>query len=197
MKKHILIFLVSVFPTFAFTQPPRFGIDIGFSVNRAAYESNINYDRRIFGGFDGGFMLEFSLGKSIKLQPELNYTITGVELNDGSSEKTLKLQYASIPVFVKINLKDGWNLLLGAQHGILLSAWSDPSGLLATRIKEYFKFTDMVGVIGTEYIFRNRVFVGARYNHGFEQVVEEGMGFEMKSRYLTARIGYIFSPKTK
>lgn len=198
MKKVILTFFGLIISfSFLFSQAPRFGFDIGFSLNRATYEPEAGLERRIFGGFDGGFLVEFSLGNKLKLQPELNYTITGVELNTGTSERTLKLQYISIPLLLKMKISERFNLVAGPQHGILLSAWNDPSGLLASNVKQYFKFTDLVAVIGGEYKFPNGVFFGARYNHGMEQIVEEQMGFEMKSRYMTARVGYIFGPQAK
>lgn len=198
MKKTLLVAIgLMCGLSFIFSQPPRFGFDIGFSLNRATYEPVAGLERRIFGGFDGGFLVEFSLGSKFKLQPELNYTITGVELNTGTSERTLKLQYISIPLLVKMQITDRFNLVAGPQHGILLSAWNDPSGLLASNVKQYFKFTDLVAVLGGEYKFPNGVFFGARYNHGMEQIVEEQMGFEMKNRYVTARVGYIFGPPSK
>jgi hypothetical protein len=193
--KRVLVF-TSIFlfgSCFVVAQSPRIGFDLGFSVNRGAYEPDEGIDRRYFGGFDGGLLVEFSCGQKLKLQPELNYSITGVELNTGASERTLKLQYLTIPVLVKLNLVKGFNLIAGPQHSILLSAWRDPSGEgVSTRIKEYFKFTDLVLVLGGEYRCRNGLFIGARYNHGLEQIAEDGVGFEMKNRYLSARIGYIF-----
>src|SRR5688500_4883040 len=88
------------------SQKPRFGIDLGFSVNQGKFSAGSGTDpeERIFGGFDGGLLLEFRLSGNWKLQPELSYTITGVELNDGTNENTLKLQYLSIPILVKYSI---------------------------------------------------------------------------------------------
>src|SRR5215213_9131941 len=108
MKKMILLalFLSSAF-TAVFSQTPHFGFNLGMSLNRAKYSPDAGLDRRFFGGFDGGILVEFAVGKRLFIQPELNYLITGVELNTGTSEKTIKLQYATIPLLVKYNLVNG------------------------------------------------------------------------------------------
>lgn len=179
----------------ASAQTPCIGFNTGISINRAKYTPEEGLDKRIFGGFDGGLLVEFTLGKRLFLQPELNYLITGVELNTGISERTIKLQYATIPLLVKYNIVGGLNILAGPQHSILLSAWEDPSGFPSKRIKENFKFSDIVIIGGAEYKCKSGLFFGARYNYSVEQIAEEGMGFEMMNRYITARVGYTFGNK--
>lgn len=196
MKKTILLALfLCTGITAVVSQTPRFGFNVGLSINRAKYTPEEGLDRRIFGGFDGGLLVEFPVSKRIYIQPELNYLVTGVELNNGTSERSLKLQYATIPLLVKFNVVNGLNIIAGPQHSILLSAWEDPSGLPSRRIKEQFKFSDIVIIGGAEYKCRSGLFFGARYNYSVEQVAEEGMGFEMMNRYISARIGYTFGNK--
>jgi hypothetical protein len=196
LQLFVTIILILIFVT-ASSQTPRFGVDLGFTINRAVYSGDENVEERIMGGFDGGFLLEFPVSKRIMIQPELNYLITGVELNDGTTERSIKLQYAAIPLLVKFNVAGGLNIFAGPQHCFLLSAWTDHSGLISERTKQYYKFSDTEAIIGAEYKCRSGLFFGARYYHGFEQVVEEKMGFEMKNRYVSAKIGYIFNSKAK
>jgi Outer membrane protein beta-barrel domain len=192
MKKILLFALLIAAITDASAQKPRFGFNAGITLNQAKYEPEAGLDRRIFAGFDGGMLVEFTLGKRLFLQPELNYLITGVELNTGFSEKAIKLQYATIPLLVKYNVAGRLNLVAGPQHSILLSAWEDHSGLPSRRVKEQFKFSDIVLIAGAEYKCRNGLFFGARYNYSVEQIAEEGMGFEMMNRFISARVGYTF-----
>lgn len=192
MKKIGFITVLVLSSTIIFSQAPRFGYDIGFSLNRSKYEPDNDVDRRIFGGFDGGTLVEFHIRPKFMIQPEVNFTMSGVELNNGANERTLKLAYISIPILAKFNVAKGLNLVAGPQHSILLSAWSDPSGAVSTRMKEYFKFDDFVVVMGGEYKFGNGMFFTARYNLGMEQLAEENVGFEMKNRSVTFRIGYVF-----
>lgn len=192
MKKTCLLILLAAISSFTFSQDVRFGFNGGISLNRGSFTPEEGLDRRFFGGFDGGFLAEFKACRWLMIQPEINYTINGVELNDGNSERSIKLQYITIPLLAKIKVVNGLSIVAGPQHGILLSAWNDPSGEVSSRIKEYFKFSDLVLVGGLEYKCRGHLFFAARYNHGMEQIVEEGMGFEMKNRYLSFRVGYIF-----
>lgn len=192
MKKTYLLLTLVTISFFVFSQDVHFGFAGGVSLNRSSYTGEEGIDRRFIGGFDGGLLAEFRVSKGSMIQPEINYTITGVELNNGSTERSVKLQYISLPVLAKIRVADGLSLLAGPQHSILLSAWNDPSGTLSSRIKEFFKFSDLMIAGGLEYKCRSHLFFSVRYNHGMEQIVEEGMGFEMKNRYLSIRVGYVF-----
>jgi hypothetical protein len=55
-----------------------------------------------------------------------------------------------------------------------------------------FKFTDLVLTGGIEYDIGKNVFIAARYNRGIEQIVEDGIGFTMRNRYLSFKIGCSF-----
>ena len=194
MKKLCVIlsslFFVSLTAT---AQKPNFGFHVGFDLNQGKYKPDDDIDRRMFAGFDGGILVEFRISDRVKLQPELNYTMAGGEFNDGNNEYSIKLGYITIPVLVKWNVAKHINLFAGPQHCILISAWNDPSGGgPSAQIKGQFKFTDLVGVVGGEYAFLNNMFLGIRYNHGFEQIAEDNLGFEMNNRYLSFKLGYVF-----
>jgi hypothetical protein len=176
----------------AISQEYRFGVSLGASLNHASYKEATPVDRRYHGGFDGGLLVELPVRSRFTVQPELNYTITGVELNDGDFRRSLKLQYLTIPILAKFKIIPRLSLLAGPQHGILLSAWNDPAGAVSERIKHLFKFSDLVLVGGIEYRTGDHVFFTVRYNYGLEQIGEDELGFEMKNRYVGFRIGYLF-----
>lgn len=195
MKKLFVIVCSLFFISFsvAAQQKPHFGFHVGFDINQAKLKPDEGIDKRQYAGFDGGILAEFYISRRVKLQPEVNYTMAGGEFNNGSNETSIKLGYITIPILVKWNVARRFNLFAGPQHCILISAWNDPSGGgPSTQIKGQFKFTDLVGVVGGEYSFNNNMFLGIRYNHGFEQIVEDGLGFEMSNRYLSFRLGYVF-----
>ena len=198
MKKHsLLLFLLIIFFQTPASLQPHFGMDIGFSIAKGSYSPGGIFERRVMGGFDGGFLVEFPLSK-LALQPELNFTIDGVELNDGNKENTYKLYYFTIPILVKWKFSKNFSILGGPAHGILITAWNDISGGGPSQyIKGTFKFSDLLGVLGLEYRINKGLFFSARYNHGYEQIVEEGLGFEMKNRFWSFRFGYLFNNKRK
>jgi hypothetical protein len=190
MKKFlILTLMLSAFAAFA--QPPQFGFDIGFNLSQGKYKPAQGLDQRIIGGFDGGIFVKFDCGKRFEFQPELNYVVNGVELNDEvtETESSIKLQYLSIAAIGKWKVTDRFRVLVGPAHSILLSAWVDPSGGgPSTQEKGFFKFTDLIITGGVEYLLGKKVSIAARYNHGMEQIVEDGLGFTMKNRYLSLKI---------
>ena len=173
------------------SQHPLFGFDLGFNLSRGQYQPDEGIDRRILGGFDGGILMQIPVKGNFELQPQLSYVINGVELNDGVNENSIKLQYFSISILARVKLGE-LSLLFGPAHSILLGAWNDPSGGgPSTPIKGHFKFTDLVGTVGLQYAFSRNVFMSVRYNHGFEQIVEDAVGFTMRNRYLSFKIGYV------
>jgi hypothetical protein len=111
------IFFVSVitvlFSEIALSQQVRFGLDPGFAISRGDFQPHEGIDRRVFGGFDGGALLEIGVVPKLKLQPELNYSIIGVELNDGEKEATIKLRYVDVALLAKLGVCQRVNLFAG------------------------------------------------------------------------------------
>ena len=170
-----------------------FGLDPGFAISRGDYQPDEGIDRRIFGGFDGGALLEIGVGPKFKLQPEVNYSIIGVELNDGEKEATIKLRYVDVALLAKLGLCKKVNVFAGPQVGFLTWAKRDSSFTSEMiDLKNDFKDHDYGLVFGAEYKFNNHIFLSGRYYHGLYQVAESGNDFVLRNRYISFRIGYIF-----
>jgi hypothetical protein len=164
MKTIFLLCLVVLSSTIVFSQSIHFGIDPGVAISRAGYEPSIGTDRRVFSSFDGGVLIEIGVAPKFMIQPEGNFSIIGVELNDGTNEYTIKHSYVNIPLLAKVNVANRFNLMAGPQVGFLLASRSDPSsGEAATEIKDQFKSKDYGLTVGGEYKFSRHVFLGARY----------------------------------
>jgi hypothetical protein len=171
----------------------RFGLDPGFALSRGDYRPDEGLDRRVFGGFDGGALLEIGVTPKFKLQPELNYSIIGVELNDGEREATIKLRYVDVALLAKLDLCKKVSLFAGPQVGFLTWAKRDSSFTNEMiDLKNDFKDHDYGLVFGAEYKFSNHVFLSGRYYHGLYQVAESWNDFVLRNRYISFRVGYIF-----
>jgi hypothetical protein len=190
MKRVIMLFVASVFfSTIIFSQQVRFGISGGMAISRGSYEPSEGLDRRVFAGFDGGALLEIGGHSKLMIQPEANFSIIGVEINDGEKEATTKLRYITTPVLVKLNVSTKINLFAGPQLGFLLSAKRDSS--FTNEIIDLdgkFKKNDFGLVGGIEYKFGKHIFLGARYYYGLHQIAESWNNFEMKNRYISFRL---------
>src|SRR6478672_5127289 len=126
MKAFFISFVMILFSEMVLSQV-RFGIDPGFAISRGNYQPDDGIDRRVFGGFDGGALLEIGVASKFKLQPEVNYSIIGVELNDGEREATIKLRYVDVALLAKLGVCEKVNLFAGPQVGFLTWAKRDSS----------------------------------------------------------------------
>jgi len=194
MKKLIMFCVASVlFSTTIFSQQIRFGIGGGLAISRGSYEPSEGLDRRVFAGFDGGALLEIGITPKFMFQPEVNFSIMGVEINDGEKEATIKLRYITTPVLAKLNVSRKVNLFAGPQLGFLTWAKRDSSFTNEMiDLKGNFKKNDFGLVFGGEYKFGKHIFLGGRYYLGLSQIAESWNNYEMKNRYVSFRVGCIF-----
>jgi outer membrane protein with beta-barrel domain len=192
MKQLNLLLVALAFCTTSFSQV-HFGIDPGLAISRGSYKSSIDYDRRVYAGFDGGVFLEIGVTPKFMIQPEVNYSLRGVEVNDGEKEATIKLRYFDFPVLAKVAVCPKFNLFAGPQVGFLTSAQRDSSFTNETTdLKNDFDKADFGLVFGGEYNFTKHLFLGTRYYLGLHQIAEDWNNFEMRNRYISFRVGYKF-----
>ncbi len=193
MKAFFISFFMILFSETVLPQQVRFGLDPGFAISRGDYQPNEGIDRRIFGGFNGGALLEIGVIPKLKLQPEVNYSVIGVELNDGENEATIKLRYVDVALLAKLGVCKKVNLFAGPQVGFLTRAKRDSSFTNEMiDLKNDFKDQDYGLVFGAEYKFNNHIFLSGRYYHGLYQVAESWNHFVLRNRYVSFRLGYIF-----
>ena len=193
MKAVFISAIMILFSELVFSQQVRFGLDPGFALSRGDYQPDEGIDRRIFGGFDGGALLEIGVVPKFKLQPEVNYSIVGVELNDGEKEATIKLRYVDVALLAKLGLCKSVNVFAGPQVGFLTSAKRDSSFTSEMiDLKDDFKNQDYGLVFGAEYKFGGHIFLSGRYYHGLYQVAGSANDFVLRNRYVSFRVGYLF-----
>jgi len=108
-------------------QGSKFGVKGGLNMSYLAVD---DADRnRILPGFQIGILREMMLNRTVSIQPEILYTVKGTrtvydeeilgfEIVDGTTK--LGLHYIEIPVYLKLNLADFFNLHLGPYFGILM-----------------------------------------------------------------------------
>lgn len=193
MKKMTLcVLVVMIACTMAFSQSFHFGIDPGLAISRGSYKPSSGLDQRVYAGFDGGLLFEIGVTPRFMIQPEVNYSLVGVELNNGDKEATIKLRYFDLPVLAKVGLSQKFNLFAGPQIGFLTWAKRDSSFTNELiDLKQDFKNQDFGFVFGGEYKFTPHLFLGTRYYLGLANI-SGNSNFEMKNRYVSFRLGYRF-----
>jgi len=190
MKKTISFSLIIFcFSIFTDAQTIRFGVDPGIAISRGLYKPFLG-ERRVYGGFDGGAFVQIGAQRA-KFQAEINYSMIGVELNNGSYEVTVKHRYLTIPLMIKVPFAR-INLLTGPQVGFLLASIRDTAYNHHTAdIKDEFKSSDFAWVFGGEIKITKNIFLGIRYTLGLTNI-SDNPNFEMKNRYTSFRLGYLF-----
>ena len=193
MKALVISGIIMLFSQITLCQQVRFGLDPGLALSRGDYQPHEGLDQRIFAGFDGGALLEIGVASKFKLQPELNYSIIGLELNDGQNEATIKFRYVDVALLAKLGVCKNVNLFAGPQVGFLTWAKRDSSFTNEMiDLKNDFKDHDYGLVAGAEYKLGNHIFLSGRYYHGLYNVAESWNDFVLRNRYISFRIGYIF-----
>jgi opacity protein-like surface antigen len=154
-------------------------------------------------GFTGGVGIELPFHELWSVQAELNYQILG-----GGRDKTniiplqgysrYVLQYASVPVLVKVKIpRSGLSILAGPQYGHLLNnrlrtsaGYDEETDQLST--------SDLSAVIGAEYYFSlkggNQIGLSGRYQFSALNIYKGGdSNIFVKNKAFSLTLGYRFS----
>lgn len=138
-------------------------------------------------GFLGGFYLTANVSEKVAVQPELMFS--GMGSRDKDLDLALPFNYLSIPVMLRYNLTENFNLLAGPQLGFLLSAkltYGDNS----VDIKESFKGSDFGAAFGLGADF-GKFNAGARYYLGLSNIVDDSSsGDTFKNNAFQFFLGY-------
>ncbi|HTH55638.1 MAG TPA: porin family protein [Cyclobacteriaceae bacterium] len=131
----------------------------------------------ILGGY-ATIMFSDKLG----LQPELFYSGTGAK--QGSAVE--KINYLTLPVFLRYNVTENFHLLAGPQLGFLLSAKDDAGN----DIKDQVNSSDfgIVPGVGVDFGPFN---AGLRYSLGLSNIAKSApSGFTVKNNIFQVVVGY-------
>lgn len=164
MKK-ILLTAAAVFAiSFANAQDVKFGAKAGLNLSSLANAEGAKTQV----GFHLGGYATISVSDKFAVQPELLYSAQGAKFEGGS----LNLSYINIPVMAKFNVADKFNLEVGPQVGLLMSASQKFSGG-SLDVKEGYKTMDFGLNFGAGYDVAENINVGLRYCLGLSQLEKE------------------------
>jgi hypothetical protein len=173
MKK-ILFTMFAVCLVFAASAQFKGGLKAG--LNLANTSGDIEGADQLI-SFHVGAYGQFSLSDAMTLQPEVLYYGAG----DKEGDDEIKFSYLAIPIMLKYNLGETFNLQVGPQIGLLLS--TDPS-----ELKDVMKGTDFGLNIGAGASF-GKFSVDARYSLGLANVLDVS-GAEVKNNVIQLSLGY-------
>ena len=157
-----------------------FGVKGGFNISNM-YTENAD-DENVLYGFNAGVYATFPMSDLISIQPELYYTTKGSELKYNNSfiegNTKLRLDYIQLPVMVKFNVGEHFNIHVGPYGAFMVGAKvksENDLGIFEVDEKldtddfEKFEFGVAAGV---EFAF-DPLTVGLRYDYGLTTVGKE------------------------
>jgi opacity protein-like surface antigen len=183
MKKTTLVslcFIIATFSTQAQTDPEKskakkvkFGLRTGYEFQ--ANESNLNYQLKL--PYIGTFS-DLKLSEKWSLQLELNLrSEKREELFLNGFKQSYNELYLTVPVLFKYHINHKLNIYAGSQV-LSASLENDISGLKKWN-----------GIIGAEYNLSEKLFIEARFRHGFERRESTN---NFRDNRISVGIGYKF-----
>jgi hypothetical protein len=170
------------------TFSPSFGIKAG--VNLAQFRTN-NFpsgtepDMSRKTSAHGGVFMSAPLGTGgFAIQPELLYSRQGSKVKQTTtigtvmqtSEYDQELNYITLPIMLQWKTTGGVFIETGPQPGYLIKAQQDGPGSTETDNKSSFDKFDLSWGAGLGYLSKIGLGIGARYNYGLTNTVEDGGG---------------------
>jgi hypothetical protein len=176
----------------------RLGVAAGVDVARLTISGVTGGPVKSKSDLAGGISGEAVISKLFALQLEANYSAQGTGVIDanGTTAGTYQFSYITIPLMAKLYGTPELSFFAGPQIGLLLKAKTKSSTAADQDVKDQLESTDFYAVFGTEYRFKNGVFIGARYNAGLTNIAKDKTSnSELKNRYISLRLGYSFALK--
>jgi len=172
MKKRVLLSLLFCFLLFAgksMAQPlvggkHEFGALIG--VQGAQFSADPSIDQSVKISVGGKLYWNYLLvGNLLSIRAEIGVDNWGTKMK---SDTSLNLTYLTLPA-VAAQVKFGpLKVYAGPQLNVLISAKQKDGGSIDA--KEFFKSTDISGMVGAEVNLPFFIMLGARYNFGFSNI---------------------------
>lgn len=193
--------------TAARAQESRFGVKAGGSLTTYVGQ-DVNESSRSKAGFHGGLVASLGLTERLSLQPELLYSMKGIQDESNAPGLNIKgsqtLYYADVPVLAKLRFNRLF-LEAGPQIGVLVAAKGTvESGTtrLVQANKRSFNDLDVGYALGAGFQAAGGLMAGLRYNGGLRNVIKPVTGSggitaqpEGRNSALQLYVGFLFAGK--
>lgn len=156
------------------------GIKGGYNMSNL-YTEDVD-DQNVLSGFNVGLFATLPISSSLAIQPELNYTTKGAELQYDNffAQGTAKfrLNYVEVPVLIKANLTKNFNVHFGPYAAFLIDSKITNEGqdgninFEESIDKDDLNTVDVGVAAGVGFDF-DTFGIGARYNYGLTTVGKE------------------------
>ncbi len=183
MKKNLLwtlaIFLFAIANSNG--QEAVFGIRLGANLSSIS-SSDIPKDledSRL--GVVVGFLAEYPLNENWSLQPEFQYS------SMGNDDESLRVDYLQLPIFIKYNISELFNVHIGPQASLKIWEWEDK-----TTSQANFNTFNFSAVAGFGVNITENFFADIRYAFGVTNIFDttNSLDIEGNTRNIQLSVGY-------
>lgn len=192
MKNIVLVAIILTLSVGMLVAQPVFGARLGLNMANISGENVDNNNMKL--GLNAGAMMQYPIAENILFQPELLYTMKGVNV-DAANDPYWSLSYIEIPMLVKYNVNMPTMKIqpfLGPNLGMLMSAkygWDDDD----MDIKDDMESIELGLNLGADVIFMKSFMAGLRYNMGLTNIVKDAEDDDtVKNTAIMLNFGYIF-----
>ncbi|MBZ4041229.1 MULTISPECIES: porin family protein [Flavobacterium] len=162
---------------------PEFGIKGGVNMSNLYSDSDDIDDENALWGFNAGIFAAFPIADKVFIQPEILYTTKGAELDYNvagvAGTNKFKLNYIEVPLLVRFNLTENFNVHVGGYASYLVNAKLTGEGDIEfddeLDADDFERFdAGLSAGVGLDF---NPISIGLRYNYGLTTIGKEREAF--------------------
>ncbi len=174
MKKSLVLIALLFSVTATFAQENVFGVRAGLNVTNLDFSPEVpagveNLHRN---GFVIGFVAEYGISKKLSIAPEVQFSA------EGAKDKSLRLDYIQMPIF--LNYKLTRQIAVGVGPQISIKSHSHEDGL------QNFAYS---GIAGITYMITDEIFVDARFSYGLSNIFDDATGLDAINKNIQFGLG--------
>jgi len=193
MKKLCVFVVGTLFTASCFAQgKPVWGIKGGLNFatyHHANKDVQATLDART--GFHLGIISHNHLTDKIAIQPELQFSTQGTEVNVANEDFEYQLKYINLPVMFQYMFHNGFRVEAGPYIGALIGAKDVYDDGTEDDSKDDYKTFDGGLGLGLNYLTYSGFGIGGRYNIGLANI-NDRVGSKVQNRVFQLSLFYMF-----
>lgn len=193
MKKVFLLLAFTASVAAVNAQGISFGLKAGASLaNLTSKYDDETESADMKTGFNAGVFANIAFTENLSFNPELMFSLEGAKDEDAK----INFGFVNIPLLLQYNAS-GFYAETGPQLGLLLNAkYKDDEEEI--DIKESYRTASIAWAVGLGYKLENGIGIGARYNLGLSNLLEESEdteGYKLKGNVIQIGLTYTLGKK--
>lgn len=187
MKKLLLVGALALFGAVN-AQEVKFGLKAGMNIS--TFTGDVENAKSLV-GFQAGVFAQIPISEKFTFQPEALYSGQGAKAKEDGISGKWTADYINIPLMVKYNIAEKFNVEAGPQVGFLMSSKLKEGGE-SMDVKDNMKSVDFTLNVGASYDITSNILVGVRYGAGISSIVKDSDDGKARNSVFQLAVGYKF-----